>query len=71
MSTSKHYKIRPGEAPRDDLQDNPGIGLTKGTYAGKGDPEEIQGESTVEGDVENDTTPQGGVDPRQIGRTNP
>lgn len=70
MSTSKHSKIRPGEAPRDDLQQNPGINASKGTTAGKGDPDLIRGGSTFEGDVENDTTPQGGVDPRQTGRTN-
>lgn len=70
MSTSKHPKAHPGDAPRDDLQDNPGIGASKGAYAGKADPAEIEGESTFEGDVENDTTPQGGIDPGQLGRTN-
>ena len=71
MSTSKHRKTRSDEAPRDDLQDNPGIGESKGTpYAGKADPELIQGGSTFEGDEENDTTAQGGVDPRHLGRTN-
>jgi hypothetical protein len=70
MSTSKHRKTAPGEAPRDDLADNPGIGATKGTKAGKADPELIEGASTSEGDVANDTNPQGGVDPRQLGRTN-
>lgn len=70
MSTSKHLKTKPGDAPRDDLKDNPGIGTTKGVYAGKGDPELIEGENTFEGDVENDTNPQGGVDPRHLGRTN-
>jgi hypothetical protein len=30
----------------------------------------IQGESTVEGDIGNDTTPQGGVREDQPGRTN-
>jgi hypothetical protein len=70
MSTSKHLKTKPGEAPRDDLEDNPGIGTTKGVYAGKGDPELVEGENTFEGDVENDTNPQGGVDPKHVGRTN-
>ena len=70
MSTTKHRKTRPGEAPRDDLEDNPGIGASEGIYAGKGDPALIEGESTFEGDVENDTNPQGGVDPGHIGRTN-
>jgi hypothetical protein len=70
MTTSKHRKIRPGEAPRDDLEDDPGIGASKGTKAGKGDPELIAGDNTFEGDVENDTNPQGGIDPRHVGRTN-
>jgi hypothetical protein len=30
----------------------------------------IEGDSTVEGDVQNDTKPDGGVDPNQLGRTN-
>jgi hypothetical protein len=70
MSTSKHAKTRPGEAPRDDIEDNPGIGASKGMKSGKGDPELIRGDNTFEGDVENDTNPQGGVDPRHVGRTN-
>jgi hypothetical protein len=70
MSANKHFRRRPSDLPRDDLVDNPGIGQSKGAVAGKADPDLIKGESTVEGDVENDTTPQGGVDPRQIGRTN-
>ena len=70
MSTTKHRKTGPGDPPRDDLEDNPGIGASRGVYAGKGDPTLIEGESTFEGDVENDTNPQGGVDPGHIGRTN-
>lgn len=70
MSTSKHQKARPGEAPRDDLQENPGIGTSRGVFGAKGDPEMIEGENTFEGDVENDTTPQGGIDPRHVGRSN-
>jgi hypothetical protein len=70
MTTTKHFRRRPGEVPRDDLVDDPGIGQSKGARAGKGDPDLIRGQNTVEGDVENDTTPQGGVDPRQRGRTN-
>jgi hypothetical protein len=70
MSTTKHPKPQPGEEPRDDLQTNPGINAGKGTNAGKGDPELIAGGSTFEGDVENDTTPSGGVDPNHLGRTN-
>jgi hypothetical protein len=70
MSANKHLRRRPGDAPRDDLIDNPGIGQSKGVQAGKGDPDLLDGNSTVEGDVENDATPQGGVDPRQRVRAN-
>jgi len=57
--------------PPDDLARNPGIGSSKGTQARTGgDPEDIEGESTSEGDVLNDTTRQGGVHPNQRGRTN-
>ncbi|TCZ66588.1 hypothetical protein [Roseicella aquatilis] len=57
--------------PPDDLERNPGIGSSKGTQSrSTRDAEDIAGESTSEGDVMNDTTPQGGVDPDQRGRTN-
>lgn len=65
MSTSKHPKTKtPSDA---DLKRNPGIGTSKGTSK-RGD--ELDGENTFEGDVENDTTPNGAVDPRQERRTN-
>ena len=34
------------------------------------DPEAILADSTFEGDVENETTREGGVDPGHVGRTN-
>ena len=55
---------------KDDLDRNPGIGESKGAFATGLDPHGIEGENTVEGDVENDTRPSGGVDPDQLGRTN-
>jgi hypothetical protein len=62
---SQHPKTR---RPTDkDLRENPGIGTSKGT-AGRGDVPD--GENTFEGDVENDVTRQGGVNPNQTGRTN-
>jgi len=70
VSTSKHPKSKPGDAPRDDLRDNPGIKESMGSSIAKEPPQSIEGENTTEGDVANDTTPQGGVDPRQRGRTN-
>jgi hypothetical protein len=65
MSTSKHPKTTtPSDA---DLKDNPGIGTSPGT---EGEGDDLDGETTFEGDVMNDATPQGGVDPNQRGRTN-
>jgi hypothetical protein len=67
MSTTKHPKTAvPSDA---DLDGNPGIGTSKG-MTGIEDALLVEGENTIEGDVENDTTPQGGVDPDQRGRTN-
>ncbi|WP_410219325.1 hypothetical protein [Paracoccus sp. (in: a-proteobacteria)] len=65
MSTSKHPKTT---NPSDkDLEQDPGIGRSKG--ATRDDPL-LEGDNTFEGDVSNDTTPQGGIDPQQRGRTN-
>ncbi len=63
--SNKHPKSgHPSDA---DLRGNPGIGTTKGA----GDDEDlVEGENTFEGDVLNDTTPVGGIDPNQRGRTN-
>lgn len=55
---------------RDDSDDNPDIGQSKGTFATGEDPELIEGENTVEGDVENDSSYGGSADPDQLGRTN-
>lgn len=68
MSTSKHGK---GESPfADDLERSPGIGESKGAFRTGEDPQTIEGENTVEGDVENDPRPSGKVDGNQLGRTN-
>jgi hypothetical protein len=65
VSSNKQPKpTRPSDA---DLRGNPGIGSSKGADR---DDDELEGESTFEGDVLNDTTAGGGVDPRQVGRTN-
>lgn len=45
---------RAHQPPRDDLKDNPGIGSSKGTTMAGEDPHLIEGENTIEGDVEND-----------------
>ena len=66
MTGTKHLKTRtPSDA---DLKRNPGIGTSKGTI--KQGEVDLDGDNTFEGDVENDTTVGGGVDPRQTGRTN-
>jgi len=57
------------ELVKDDER-NPDIGQSKGSFASGDDPELIEGENTVEGDVENDSTYGGGADPAQLGRTN-
>ena len=57
--------------PPDDLERNPGIGTSKGVHSATGaDPEELEADHTAEGDVMNDTTQTGGVNPGQRGRTN-
>jgi len=61
----------PTTLPADDLVRNPGIGQSKGTTATGEDPDVAAGENTVEGDVENDTLPSGGIDPDQRGRDHP
>lgn len=67
MTSAKHAKSkRPSDA---DLRNDPGIGRSRG-IAEPEDDEKLQGGNTVEGDVVNDTTPSGGVNPHQRGRTN-
>ncbi len=57
--------------PPDDLERNPGIGTSKGIHSRTGvDPEVIEGENTIEGDVLNDVSPSGAVTPNRVGRTN-
>lgn len=77
MSSSKHAPSddTPTALPADDLACDPGIGESRGTTRAGGEtqaserPGSIQGETTVEGDVANDATPEG-VNPAQRGRTN-
>lgn len=57
-----------GGQPNDDLKHNPGIGQSKGSFATGIDP--IAGENTVEGDVDNDSTPTDGVPEHERARTN-
>jgi hypothetical protein len=65
--TSKHPKQKtPSDA---DLYRNPLIGGSKGTTMAQVTPrelEQLQGVNTFEGDVENDTNPQGGIDKAEV-----
>jgi hypothetical protein len=65
MSSSKHEK---GDSPfPDDLDRNPGIGQSSGgTRAG-----DLDGENTIEGDIDNDVDQRtGGVPESLVGPTN-
>lgn len=58
----------PGDQPvdlTDDLDENPGIGQSKGLFAREGGENAglIEGDNTVEGDTENDGGNAGGVNP--------
>jgi hypothetical protein len=55
---------------RDDLEKDPGIGQSKGSFITGTSPEEIEGENTFEGDVENDTTASDGAPQEEKARTN-
>ncbi|HEX8841271.1 MAG TPA: hypothetical protein VF757_03125 [Sphingomicrobium sp.] len=55
---------------RDDLERDPGIGQSKGSFMTGVPPEEIEGENTLEGDVENDSTASDGAPQRDKARTN-
>lgn len=80
MATSNHPTHPPAgpddlgadtPAPPSDLERNPAIGGSKGAFARQGvDPEQIEADNTSEGDVMNDATSGGGVNPNKTGRTN-
>lgn len=64
--SGKHPKT---DTPTDaDLKGNPGIGTSKGMSGA--DPEDLEAASTFEGDVENETKPDGGIDPNHRPRKN-
>lgn len=53
-----------------DLKGNPGIGQSNGAYAMGGDLDFAEGDSTVEGDVENEAGLHGQATEGKLGRTN-
>jgi hypothetical protein len=67
IMTSKHPKQnKPSDA---DLHRNPLIGGSKGTTMAHVTPDELEqleGANTIEGDVENDTNPYGGIDKAEV-----
>ena len=68
MGETKHAK---GDSPfTDDLERDPGIGQSKGAFRTGEHPQTIKNENTSEGDVDNDSTPTGGVPEAERGRTN-
>lgn len=70
MTSSKHDKSA-GEGPfKSDLEDDPGIGQSKGLFATGEDPDLLEGINTQEGDVENQAAPTGAADENKLGRTN-
>ena len=71
MGRKPETRERDAKGPPDDLDENPGIGQSKGLFAraGSDGADLIEGESTVEGDVENDSGLGDGSD-RDLGRTN-
>lgn len=67
MSHSKHQK---DERPlSDDLERNPGIGQSKGSFATGLKPDVAEGQNTSEGDIENDAD-NAGKATDELGRTN-
>lgn len=52
MTGTKHEK-KPNPKLDEDLNRNPGIGQSKGSFMTGIPPEEIEGENTVEGDTDN------------------
>ncbi len=70
MSHSKHPKTKASGGLGEDNDRNPGIGSSKGTTMGGFDPHDLEGKTSSEGDVMNETTREGGIDPDHRGRTN-
>lgn len=68
MTGTKHEK---GKSPfTSDLERNPGIGQSKGSFMTGIPPEETEGENTMERDVDNGPTATDGVPRGERERTN-
>ena len=68
MTAVKHPKAK--SAFPDDLDHNPGIGQSEGSFATGIPPGEIAGDNTFEGDVDNDTTASDGLPEEERARAN-
>ncbi|RAK56876.1 hypothetical protein [Phenylobacterium deserti] len=75
MSSSKHDLSghTPTTLPRDDLEDDPGIGASKGTTISGEDPHILRegATNTEEGDTPNETDGLGSPTPLERERTHP
>ncbi len=73
MTDAKKRKAHDTNLDRD-MRGNPGIGQSKGAFAMEGAKdgslEDLEGASTVEGDIENEANPFGGATEGKVGRTN-
>lgn len=69
MARTRDRQRDPDIPSADGHERNPAIGQSKGV-ASRDDLDLIEGENTVEGDVESDSSFGDGVDPAQLGRTN-
>lgn len=74
MTSSKHLQSghTPTTLPRDDLEDNPAIGASRGTTIAGEDPHILtdEGTNTEEGDVANDADATGSPTRHERHRTN-
>jgi|GEM_PF-1854053 hypothetical protein len=60
-----------GPKQDEDLEENPGIGQSKGAYSSGEELDVAEGDNTSEGDVQNDPQADGSVDPDRLAHTNP
>ena len=65
----KDQRFTAGSKRDEDLRENPGIGQSQGAFAAGRDLDDAEGETTLEGDVGNDSGPQGQPSQRR-GRDN-
>lgn len=67
--TGQHLNTQRQGRPRSNLEVDLGIGRSKGSTTAGEDPRDLDGGSTFQGDVENQSNREGGVDPNRVGWT--